>query len=66
MSLINTIIKTSVTDIMMRADDATDHRVMTREEALRFLQEMAREIEVRIDWVREAIKQSEQDNGKRT
>ena len=65
MSLINTIIKTSVADIMMRVDDACDHRTMTREEALKFLEEMSNEIEIRIDWVREAIKQSEAQNGKR-
>ena len=60
MHVINSIIKTSVADIMMRVDDATDHRVMTCQEALRFLEEMATEIEIRIDWVREAIKHSEQ------
>jgi hypothetical protein len=59
MSLINGIIKTSVADIMMRVDDACDHRVMTRQEALRFLEEMSHEISVRIDWVLETIKQSE-------
>ena len=59
MSIINSIIKTSVADIMMRVDDAIDHRTMTREEALRFLEEMADEVEFRIDLVRRAIKQSE-------
>jgi hypothetical protein len=60
MSIINSIIKTSVADIMMRVDDAIDHRTMTREEALLFLEEMADEVEFRIDLVRRAIKQSEQ------
>jgi hypothetical protein len=58
MSVINTIIRTSVGDIMMRVDDAIDHRVMTREEALRFLEEMQNEIAVRVDWIMEAIKVS--------
>lgn len=59
MSLINGIIKTSVADIMMRVDDACDHRSLTRVEALRFLEEMADEVEFRIDLVRRAIKQAE-------
>jgi hypothetical protein len=62
MSIINSIIKTSVADIMMRVDDAIDHRTMTREEALRFLEEMADEVDFRIDLIRRAIKQSEQQD----
>jgi hypothetical protein len=62
MSIVNGIIKTSVADIMMRVDDVVDHRNMTRVEALRFLEEMATEIDIRIGWVREAIKDSEQQD----
>jgi hypothetical protein len=60
--LTNTILKTGVADILTKIDDATDHRVMSRQEALRFLEEMSFELDVRIDWVREAIKQSEQQD----
>jgi len=56
MWLINTILKTGVADILCKIDDATDHRVMTREEAKRFIEELTFELEVRIDWIDEAIK----------
>jgi len=59
MSVLHTIIKTSVSDIMMRVDDAIDHRTMTPDEQLKFLEEMRNEVEIRIDWVREGIKRAE-------
>ncbi len=65
MWLTNTILKTGVADILVQVDDATDHRVMTRQEAKRFIEELAFELEVRIDWIDEAIKQSEQQQDER-
>jgi hypothetical protein len=52
-SVVHGIIKTSVHDIMRQVDDVLDYRNVTRAEALKFLQEMLIEVEVRIGWVRE-------------
>ncbi len=52
-------IRIGVSDVLQTVDDAIDHRAMTRVEALRFLEELATEIEIRIDWVRETIKRDE-------
>jgi hypothetical protein len=54
--MIGQFIHISVDVVLQTVDDATDHRAMTRVEALRFLEQLAEQIEIRIDWVREAIK----------
>jgi hypothetical protein len=55
-------IRIGVYDVLRTVDDATDHRAMTRVEALKFLEQLATEIEIRIDWVREAIKRDERQH----
>ena len=57
--MIGQFITISVDDILRRLDDAIDYRTMSRREALKFLERMAEEIEIRTDWVREAIKKDE-------
>jgi hypothetical protein len=59
MSITNTIIKVSPADILSRVDDAVDYHAMPRSEALKFLQELAIEIDVRIGWVIGAIREQE-------
>lgn len=55
-----TIVKTtSVESVCEEIDDAIDHRVMTRAEAMRFLRAMLQQIELRIGWVRDAMREDE-------
>ena len=56
MSLIHMFIRTGPDDIVRRIDDACDHRMMSREEALRFLEALEWEISMRIDLVMAEIK----------
>jgi hypothetical protein len=50
------IIKRSIHDVLRDLDDIVDYRNMSRAEALKLLREMELEVEVRIDWVREALR----------
>jgi hypothetical protein len=47
-------------DIIRRIDDACDHRMMSREEALNFLETIEWEVAVRIDLVLAEIRRREQ------
>lgn len=61
MSLINMFIRTGPEDILRRIDDVCDHRMMLREEALRFLETLEWEISMRIDLVLAEIKRREHE-----
>ena len=59
----HTIVKTvSVESVCRTIDDAIDYRVMTRAEALKFLHSMLIEVELRMQWVRDALRE-EQHHG---
>lgn len=61
MSLIHFFVRTNPSDILNRIDDACDHRIMTREEALRFLENLEWEIAMRIDIVLGEIQRREHE-----
>jgi len=63
MSVRQITIKTvSVESVCRTIDDAIDYRVMTRAEALKFLHSMLIEVELRMQWVRDALRE-EQHHG---
>ncbi len=64
MSLIHLFVRTVPADIMRRVDDACDHRMLTREEALKFLETLEMEIAIRIDLVLAEIKRREREGAK--
>jgi hypothetical protein len=45
-----------VDSIMREVDDAIDERAMSRDDAMKFLQAMLLQIELRMGWVRDAIR----------
>jgi hypothetical protein len=61
MSLIHLFVRTDPADILRRIDDACDHRMVTREEALKFLENLETEIAMRIDLVMSEIKRRENE-----
>lgn len=63
MSLIHLFVRTNPADIMRRIDDACDHRMLTREEALKFLEHLEMEIAMRIDLVLAEIQRRKQEGG---
>jgi hypothetical protein len=61
MTIKHLIIKTvSVESICAEIDDAIDHRVMTRAEAMQFLRAMLAQLELRMGWVRDAMREGQQ------
>ena len=63
MSLIHLFVRTTPADILRRIDDACDHRMMSRDEALKFLEALELEIAMRIDLVLAEIKRRKQEGG---
>jgi hypothetical protein len=47
----------SVDSIMREVDDAIDERAVSRDDAMKFLQSMLLQIELRMGWVRDAIRE---------
>jgi hypothetical protein len=58
MGLKHTIVKfVSVESLCREMDDALDCKTVTRAEAMQFLQAMLLQIELRIGWVRDALRE---------
>jgi hypothetical protein len=49
----------SVESIMRDVDDAIDVRAMSRHEAMKFLRDMLVQVELRMGWVRDAMREEQ-------
>jgi hypothetical protein len=57
MSVKHTIVKfVSVESLCQQMDDALDCKTVTRAEAMQFLRAMLQQVELRIGWVRDALR----------
>jgi hypothetical protein len=64
MSIKHSIVKlVSVESIMSHVDDAIDTRACTRAEAMKFLHDMLVQVELRMGWVRDAMREEQHHDG---
>jgi hypothetical protein len=62
MTIKHTIVKlVSVDSIMQEVDDAIDVKTMSRAEAMEFLRAMLIQVELRMGWVRDAMREEKFD-----